>query len=396
MNNPNPHNRLDTIFSLLQSPLFIEFELSQEAPSVFRAVGRTHTETWHSALLGWLLNPSSSHDLSSFPIMRLLLLLKTQPQAAIHDIELDRLLAEGDFSDARARPNEKEVLEVSIKNVGKFDIFVDGISFGFKTFKSVQLLIEMKVKAKIDPQQCNKYITHIGTEKANGNFILPVFVAPAKQLHGDLINTFGSDQWIALTYQDIYDEVIEPCLQHPRLSEFGRYTLQEYVKTLKSREQGEEPLATTDREREIVDSLFEKHSIAVRALYEILSERHTDFSALPLSAARDSIAVEIKEKNGTKTPVNAPSIALLYSKSLDFLDKNGYLNFLQMPIESGPKRYLLATESVDQQGNLMLNAAHHRDSNGNDYYMEANKSRDGGLRDLAKLLQICGLTMEQV
>jgi len=392
MNTTLPSNKLNAIFSLLQNPLFVEFELSQEAPSIFRAVGRTHTEAWHSALFGWLLNPTSSHDLDSFPIMRLLLLLKTQPQATSHDIDWDGLLATGDFSNTRARPNEKDILEVSVKSVGRFDVFVDGISLD--PYKSVQVLIEMKVKAQIDPQQCNKYINYIAGEKANGNFILPVFVAPAKQLLGDPLSTFGSDQWMALTYQEIYDEVIEPCLQHQRLSEFGRYTLQEYVKTLKSREQGAEPLATTKREREIVDALFEKHSTAIQALYEILSERNTKFTALPLSTAKDSIAVKIREKDGTTTTITAPSIAILYAKGLKFLDDNGHLNSLQVPIESGPKRYLLATEPVDQQGNPMLNPAHYRGNTGSDYYMEANKSHDGGLRDLAKLLQVCGLTME--
>ncbi len=70
-------DRRSEILELVHDPRFIDFELLQEAPSIFNAVGRTHTETWHSALLGWLLDPSSSHSLGVFPLKRFLLLCRT-------------------------------------------------------------------------------------------------------------------------------------------------------------------------------------------------------------------------------------------------------------------------------------------------------------------------------
>ncbi|MBV9852722.1 MAG: PD-(D/E)XK nuclease family protein, partial [Armatimonadetes bacterium] len=96
-NNAGQQDALNSILWLLHDPLFVDFELQQEAPSVFRAVGRTHTETWHSALLGWLLNPGSSHDLGLFPLQRFILLIKNQNQAATHGIDLDDLLVNGDL-----------------------------------------------------------------------------------------------------------------------------------------------------------------------------------------------------------------------------------------------------------------------------------------------------------
>ena len=70
-----PDGFLHRLLTLIHDPQFIVFETQQNPPSIFNAVGRTYTETWHSALLGWLLNPKSSHGLGSFPLSRFLLLL---------------------------------------------------------------------------------------------------------------------------------------------------------------------------------------------------------------------------------------------------------------------------------------------------------------------------------
>src|SRR5438552_5256024 len=108
MSNGKPSNRLHDILALVHDPIFVAFELEQEAPSIFNAVGRTHTETWHSALLGWLFDPNSSHALGAFPLSRLLLFLSTVDGLTLErrGTDLKRLLARGDFSEARVRPNE--------------------------------------------------------------------------------------------------------------------------------------------------------------------------------------------------------------------------------------------------------------------------------------------------
>lgn len=165
-------DRLSKILALIHDPTFVTFELGQEAPSIFNAVGRTYTETWHSALLGWLLNPKSNHSLNIFPLNRLLLLLKTQENIFTRDNRLDisELLAKGNFVEARARPNEKELSEVSVVGVGRFDIFVDGIKL--EPWGEIQLIIETKVKGKIDKKQCGKYIDHIQQKKTEGVLIM--------------------------------------------------------------------------------------------------------------------------------------------------------------------------------------------------------------------------------
>ncbi len=40
-------------------------------------------------------------------------------------------------------------------------------------------------------------------------------------------------EWIPLSFQELYDELLEPCLQHPALSSLGQELLRDYIKTLK-------------------------------------------------------------------------------------------------------------------------------------------------------------------
>src|SRR6059058_3853009 len=108
MENNKTSNSLHDILALIHDPTFVAFEIEQEAPSIFNAVGRTHTETWHSALLGWLLDPQGSHGLGAFPLTRLLLLLKLRDTLApaTRGVDFNELLVTADIAAARVRPNE--------------------------------------------------------------------------------------------------------------------------------------------------------------------------------------------------------------------------------------------------------------------------------------------------
>lgn len=202
METTNEVEKINQILALIHDPLFVEFELEQEAPSIFNSVGRTYTETWHSALLGWLLDPNGSHGLGIFPLTRLLLFLSTKDTLSVgqRGIDLSQLLAKGDFSQAQVRPNERELTEVSVGNM-RFDVFVDSINF--EQFREVQILVEVKVKARIDLDQCEKYIAYIEERKEEGVFTLPVFVAPTNKMLGTPAELFGDESWLGIDYQQL-------------------------------------------------------------------------------------------------------------------------------------------------------------------------------------------------
>ena len=219
-----------------------------------------------------------------------------------------------------------------------------------------------------------------------------MFVAPQSYLTTRPVDLFGSDAWISISFQDIYDEVIENCLSHESISSFGKFTLHEYVKTLKYHQKRGEPLAITQTDRAMVQSLFERHEPAVRALYEILAQVNDEFEPLQPggSGPRPDIKVQVDNQvDNTTTTLQAASISKLYAQALEYLHHKGCLDKLELPLASDPKRYLLAMEPKHQQGNSFLKPVSYQG-----YVMEANKSRDGGLSDLSKLFQACGLSLK--
>ncbi len=387
MSKDNQSRQIESILTLLHDPTFIRFDLKQRAPSIFNAVGRTHTETWHSALLGWLLNPNSSHGLGTFPLSKFILLLKITDNFTTEQrgIDLRSLLALGDLSVARVRPNEQELQEASTKESGRFDVFVDNIKF--PPLEEVQILIEMKVKSKINISQCNKYIAFVEEKKKENKLVLPVFVAPTGSLIGSAKKLLGNETWLKVDFQSLYDDIIEPSLQHPQISNFGQYTLREYVKTLKFRPTGEEPMATSQEEKRMVEELLSKHAKAIRALYEIISEQ--DESIRPSVAGSDKRAHgEIRLKIGKKN-FEASSVSKLYAKVLKYLYENKYLDNLQLPLATGSRRYLLATEPVHPEGNPFRIPIEYKG-----FYLEAHKARDVALHDLEGLIEKCDLAFE--
>ena len=378
-------DRVGAILELVHDPLFVEFELEQEASSVFNVAGRTHTETWHSALLGWLLDQEGSHGLRDFPLRRFVLLQKREDRFSKRELDLGELLIRGSFGSARVRPNERELTEVSVNNVGRFDILVDQLILS--PFKEVQLLVEIKVNTRIDREQCAKYVDYIHKRKAEGVIIVPVFLAREERLLGSSAELFGSPEWIKLDYQVVYEELIQPCLAHPGITPFGKIALIEYVKTLKRRNNGGKTMIITQRERDLAGILRERHELALTALYEILDEESDDFSPLPAAdgTADTTGPACIRIRIGDEL-VEAESVPEFYLKALKLLASSGYLDRIELPVASGAKRYLIAREPLHQLGNPFKRHIHF-----GGYYMETNKSRERAVGDLLKLGERYGI-----
>ena len=132
------------------------------------------------------------------------------------------LLTLADISEARARPNEIEAYEVETKATGRFDIYIDNIKLD--DGRPLHLLVEMKVRATIQQEQCRRYMQYMRAEKEHGTLILPIFVAPTNMLMKETVDLFGDAEWMKVDFQDIYNDVIVPCIDHQAISDFGRIT----------------------------------------------------------------------------------------------------------------------------------------------------------------------------
>src|SRR4030042_4685567 len=65
----------ERLLGLLSEPAFIKFANILGEPNVFKIVGRSHYERWHSCFWGWLLDSEGTHLLSTYVLKRFLLLL---------------------------------------------------------------------------------------------------------------------------------------------------------------------------------------------------------------------------------------------------------------------------------------------------------------------------------
>jgi hypothetical protein len=202
---------------LVLDPQFAEFERLANRPNLFRIVGRTHTETWHSMLLGWLLDPSGSHALGDFALRRLLLAAADDSAFAPDDVRpaVMSVAAFGDFDDAKVLPNERnpkeEVVKVGEKS-GRLDVLVSGIKSARGASSDVMVIIEQKVFAPPDSEQCRLYMSWLEHHHA-GKLHIPILLAPIEDPDDE--SPIDDDRWFVLDYQSLHDDVLVPALEHP-------------------------------------------------------------------------------------------------------------------------------------------------------------------------------------
>jgi hypothetical protein len=392
-------NNLHQIVELLNDPLFVEFELDQEAPTIFNAVGRTHTERWHSAFIAWLLDPYGSHGLRDYPLRKFVALLAAEDTLNEgRGLSLLELFTDGAFESAKTVPNEREPAEHKEPNGSEFDVYVRGIRLHDDSpWKEVRLLVETKVRDKIHKAQCAKYISFIEACKPppSAVFIVPVFVAPTHYYEDDveMEELFGHPSWIGLDYRKLYDQIIYPCLTHPKTSEFGKILMAEYAKTLRHHSHSEKPLIMmTQQDRKLALALFEKHKDAIRTLYGILAGAYPEEDFDPQvveEQAGEAVTLKIKISGVTFL---AASVRDLYEQVLKYLCDNRHLDKLQpMPFNTSAERSLLAKDRIHPSGKPFWQPVSY-----GPYFMESNKSHSVALAHLKKLVQACGLAMEEL
>ncbi len=84
------------------------------------------------------------------------------------------------------------------------------------------------------------------------------------------------------------------------------------------------------------------------------------------------------------------SVSELYSKALEYLDRKGHLNKVNhaLPYATSSKRYLIANSPIHPNGRDFFAPVKYKE-----YYMEAHKSYELGIRHLRILLDLCGIPL---
>ena len=219
------------LHALLTDPDFLELSRSQNRPNLFATLAAFHTEMWHSAFVKWLIDPQSHLGLGDFPLKRFLFVVTNCDNQAMEMPDLSIGELEDMNFDAMEFKAEFTADGLTTLKGGKARIDVRGWCENVQTkskreTSSVQIIIENKIKSYESKDQTSTYHDWVqdSEKKFKHNFF--VFLTPDdKQMP-------QSEFFTQITYQDLCDQVIKPCLNHPALPEESKYLLQQYLLNL--------------------------------------------------------------------------------------------------------------------------------------------------------------------
>lgn len=334
------------LLGLISEPNFVKFVNIFTEPNIFKIVGRTHYERWHSAFLGWLLDANGSHLLSDYVLTRFLfsLLEENTLKSTLHnDFQLFKVLPILDFTNIEVIPNEFTSTELTVGNVGRFDIFLKCSYFDKlnDVSKSINIIFELKIDSQVNGNQSKKYADWIYQNHPNDDnfliYILPNLLSSSKA-------TVGDDRWYCINYQILNDKIILPILDHPNLNEKVKPFIIQYAKNLKFRHKGIK-MAITTEEKRLAISLYEKYCDVFDAIFDALQEAETiDYSTSDIPKRGKKIG-KIVVKIDNKI-FDGKSINDLYQKILKHLVDTNKLNNIEMPWGTGNSRYIISNQSV--------------------------------------------------
>lgn len=251
---------------LLTDPSFLALSRFQTRPNLFATLAASHTEMWHSAFVKWLLDPKSHLGLGDYPLKRFLftvihlgqVALETQkPNLFLADIE-NMMLSTIEFDTEFTDDN----LTTAAGGKGRIDII--GASDKIQLVSgeddtALRIIIENKIRARESTDQTKGYFEYARLSLNNFDYNLFVFLTPDDSQMPDC------QEFIQVTYQQLCDYVIKPCLTHPLLPEESRYLLEQYLINLGIPIRGGKVMALPNKElcekiyrihKEVLDEIF--------------------------------------------------------------------------------------------------------------------------------------------
>lgn len=369
------------------------FENMLSEPNLFKIVGRTHYERWHSAFFGWLLDANGSHLLSDYVLRRFLLLLLHEEclKATNHsEVFLTNVLPVVDLSEIRVSPNENMPSETSVLGVGRFDIFLTA-SYSNEEGNAGKLnvLFELKIDSRPDGIQSARYADWMFANHPNDVNLL-IYLTPS--LSVDSKSTVGDERWYCLDYQFLNDNLLIPLLDHPNLNEKVKPFIIQYIKNLGNRYKGIR-MAITNEEKRLALALYEKYSDVFDAIYDALvSVGAIDYSTTDVvenrGRATGRLAVRINQR-----VLSNENVRLLFRDALIYIVDSEYILKVPLPWGTSQRRYIVTNEEppVHPNGREFFYPETYRG-----YTIETHYARDRAMKVLADLCEKLELDFEPI
>ena len=242
------------------------------------AVGRR--ELCHSAFLAWLFDSAANHGLGTTSILQLLELIVKCSREQQYKEKLDTALLNAILSRRITIYHTIVSTECNVKTQtakGRADIVIDiRVGIPNANISKLRIVIENKVYSQEHDKQTCTYFEYYEKAKQQEEYILYVYLTPL------LMQCKAScDKFVHLTYQDLLNNVFEPILLLPDLSERTRFILTEYINCLSipasefqdDKNNIKQPtiMAVSENERNLLRAFWEKHQQLIMAVHTIMA-----------------------------------------------------------------------------------------------------------------------------
>jgi len=372
---------------LVTDPHFLRIDRLRNRANIFGIVGRTYTETWHSMILAWLLDPRGSHGMEDHAFRLLASTVAHHGRSNNRQLWY-RLAALADLKHAVVSPNERSQGEKVYADGKRADVDIDDVRLMITKEKTIsyKVVVEEKIRDWPTPQQLDGYAT-IAT--IPGREFVGILLAPADRIASIEPYLDASDIWSAIDFQVFHDGVLAPMLEHPELDDRSRLLLGDYIDCLRTWNKGV-PTVVTDSEKELALAIYEKHKEAIRLIAKVLRAEGKEDADTPEADEDEDIDLSF-HVNGTE--ISGATGRELMANFMAYLDKGGILKKAAesgaFPVQNGPKRFIVNKEPIHPGGKKFLTPV-----KAGGWYAEAHASRAQILARTLKLAKHLGLSTD--
>lgn len=275
---------------LRTSNIYINLMNYYSSTSIFNIICKDRSETVHSNFIAWLLSPNTSHGLGEYPLRQFFLLLAREKYTdnnvnSFLPSDLEQAFLIGDYNIhetkiSREYSTGQVFEEKSKKKKGFIDILIEvDISIG-KERKTLPIIIENKVFSKENVYNINnkKYMQtdlyYMWGQRtfSSSSSLNPIYVF----LTPDGTKA-SKETYINITYQDLVDIVLEPCLRN-NPSNDGKVFIKNYLRCLSYSDISEDEnkkgyvMAITNEEKELLKKFYETHKPLLSAVAQCLQD----------------------------------------------------------------------------------------------------------------------------
>ena len=239
-------------------------------------VGRR--ELSHSAFLAWLFDMSANHGLGAAPVLQLLELFvacfRQQNKVGLDSVLMNAILSRNITIHDKSIETEYNVKTSAAK--GRADIVMDiGVGVPDTKISKLRIVIENKVYSSEHDKQTCTYFEYYEKEKPQGEYRLYIYLTSL--LHE---KDAECESFVHITYQDLLDNVFEPILRLPNLSERTQFILTEYINCLsipveeftnKKNIKRTTIMAISENERNLLNAFWKKHEKLIMAVHSAMA-----------------------------------------------------------------------------------------------------------------------------